>query len=62
MPKVSTSQAAATKRYQKAAAKNVSVKFFPPDYDLYEWLGKQDAKATYIKRLIREDMERQQKR
>lgn len=48
------------KRYDQQNGKRVVTVFFPPDYDLYEWLGKQGAKATYIKRLIREDMERQQ--
>lgn len=57
---VSEARKRANKRYEKANVKALNLKFFPPDYDLYEWLGKQDAKATYIKRLIREDMERQQ--
>lgn len=55
---VSEAQKRANKRYVRANVKAVNLKFYPPEHDLYEWLGKQDAKSTYIKRLIREDMER----
>lgn len=31
---------------------------FPPDDTLWEWLEEHQPKATYVKGLIREDMER----
>lgn len=54
----SEAQRRANARYDKANAKQVGLKFYPPDYDLYEWVKSQDNTAGYIKRLIREDMER----
>lgn len=56
MPR-SESLKAAQARY-KRKVKQVVVGFTPGDADVYEWLCKQPAKATYIKGLIREDMEK----
>lgn len=36
----------------------IVVDFYPPEKDLYDHLCKQPAKQTYIKNLIRADMER----
>lgn len=53
----SEAQRRAQKNYRKKV-KQVVVGFAPQEADLYEWLCEQPAKATYIKGLIREDMER----
>lgn len=44
--------------YRKRNVKNVTVAFFPGDADIFEWMDSQGGRASYIKRLIREDMER----
>ena len=51
-------QKRATAKYVKANVKQVAIKLGPPDRDILEWLDSQPNKAGYIKRLIREDMER----
>ena len=48
----------AQSRYRREHVTQVMVKFYPGDADLLAWLDAQGARATYIKRLIREDMER----
>lgn len=55
---VSEAQKRATARYIKRNVKRVQVAFYPAERDILEWLGAQPNKAGYIKRLIREDMER----
>lgn len=55
---VSESQKRANAKYRKEKMKQVVVRFSPNDMDLYEWLKGQDSIAGYLKRLIREDMER----
>jgi hypothetical protein len=47
-------------KYRKESVTRFEVKFYPADADLLEWLEGQGPRATYIKRLIREDMERHQ--
>lgn len=55
----SEAQKRANARYNKFNAKQKAVKFYPPDYDLVEWCDANgEPFATYVKRLIREDMER----
>lgn len=47
-------------RYAKNAVARITFDFNKhTEADLIEWLNAQPAKATYIKRLIREDMARQ---
>ena len=36
--------------------KSITIEFYPAEMDLYEHLQKQEQKRTYIKKLIREDM------
>lgn len=50
----------ATEKYRREKVTQAIVRFYPGDADLLEWLEKQGPRATYIKRLIREDMERHQ--
>lgn len=42
----------------KANVKRITVDFPPSEYELWEHLSKQDKKQTYIKALIRADMEK----
>lgn len=51
-------QRAAIKRYAKANIRQIGLKFAPPEHDLYDWVKLQESANGYIKRLIREDMER----
>ena len=54
----SEAQKKANANYRKKNMKNVSVSFFPADRDIFEHMEKQGGRGSYIKRLIREDMER----
>lgn len=58
---VSEAKLRAIKKYQREKVRQKSVKFFPADADLFAWVeerGKVEGVNAYIKRLIREDMER----
>ena len=47
----------ATAKYRKRNVKEVKVRFFPAEANLWEHLEAQENKAGYIKGLIRKDME-----
>ena len=52
-------QRAAESRYKKAKQKKIQCNFFPPDYDLYEFArSREESMSSYLKRLIREDRDR----
>ena len=51
-------QLRANETYRKKSVKTFLLRFFPTDYDLYEYLQTQPKKAEYLRNLIREDMER----
>ena len=51
-------QKRATENYRKKNVKQISLRFFPAEHDLYEWARSQENTAGYLKQLIREDMER----
>lgn len=52
-------QRRAKARYEKESVKQKVVRFYPTERDLVEWVdGCGEPFATYVKRLIREDMER----
>lgn len=53
----SEAQKKALEKY-KAKVKRITVDFPPSDADLWEHLQQQDRKQTYIKDLIRADMEK----
>lgn len=55
---VSEAKRKANARYDKANVKQIGLRFAPPEYDVYEWAKSHDNVNGYIKRLIREDMER----
>lgn len=48
-------QKQAKRKYQKKVTR-LSIDFYPTESDLIEHLEKQDKKITYIKNLIRADM------
>jgi hypothetical protein len=56
--KTSESQKNAIKKY-KQKVKRLTVDFHPSESDLWEQVSKQPKKQTYIKNLIRKDMERE---
>ena len=54
----SEAQKRASASYRKRNVKNVTVAFYPSDKELFEWLDSQGGRASYIKRLVAEDMEK----
>ena len=48
----------ANAKYAKANVKQVGIKFYPAETDLYEWTKAQENVRGYVKALIRADMER----
>lgn len=54
---VSEAQKRANEAYRKANVKSFTVKFYPADHDLYEYLQTIESKNEYIRQLIRDDME-----
>ena len=54
---ISDAQKRATAKYLREKVKTFSVRLYPADADLVEWLDAQPNKQGYVKRLIREDME-----
>ena len=42
----------------RGKGKRMTIDFYPKELDLVDWLNRQDKKQTYIKNLIRQDMER----
>ena len=51
-------QEIATRKYQREKVKQKSLKFYPKDYDLFEYLSGLESKNAYIMALIRADMEK----
>lgn len=50
-------QRRAQEAYRKRSVKQVAVRFYPADDELWAWLSAKENKAGYIKDLIRADME-----
>ncbi|WP_293814620.1 hypothetical protein [uncultured Parolsenella sp.] len=50
-------QRRAQEAYRKRSVKQVAVRFYPAEDDLWTWLSARENKAGYIKALIRADME-----
>ena len=50
-------QRRAQEAYRKRSVKQVAVRFYPAEDDLWAWLSARENKAGYIKALIRADME-----
>lgn len=55
---ISDAQKRADAKYKRESTKTAVTRFYPAEADLWEWLDAQPNKAGYVKRLIREDMER----
>ncbi len=53
----SEAQLKASKKYKKKVNR-ITVDFYPTEEDLWEHLNNQEKKQTYIKELIRADMEK----
>lgn len=56
---VSEAQKRAAARYDKANMRRVTVMFSPLDKDILEYLESKDSMSGYLKKLLREDYERQ---
>ena len=55
----SESQRRASARYRKQSTHQLAMRFFPTDEELWQRLcSMPEGKAAYVRRLIREDMER----
>ena len=54
-------QLKATEKYRKKSVKTFLLRFFPDDYDLFEYLQAKPKKAEYLRNLIRRDMNSQPK-
>lgn len=54
----SEAQRRATLKYRKEHTKQLAMRFYPAEMDMWEHIEKQGSKAAYIKRLIREDMDK----
>ncbi len=50
-------QKRAQRKYVRESVKQMTVRFYPSEYDAWDWLNAQGNKAGYIKGLIRRDME-----
>ena len=50
-------QKRAQRKYVRESVKQMTVRFYPSEYDAWEWLNAQGNKDGYIKGLIRRDME-----
>ena len=51
-------QKRAIQKYKQQKVKRITIDFYPADEALWEHIQAQDKKQTYIKNLIREDMEK----
>lgn len=58
MAKVSDAQLRANAKYRREKTTQISIAFYPTETDILEHLQSQAKKATYIKNLIRADMEK----
>ena len=57
---VSDAQKRANEKYRKENVKQLSVRFYPGEHDLYDFLKSQDNVAGFIKKLVREAMDASQ--
>ena len=51
-------QRASENEYHRKKIKTISVNFSPRDYDILEYLDTKESRGGYLKKLLREDMER----
>lgn len=55
---VSDAQRKANEKYRRSSVRQVTVRFYPDDAEVWEWLQSQPNKQGYIRELIRDDMGR----
>lgn len=53
---VSDAQKRANEKYRRENVKQISVRFYPNEQDIYEHVKAQENVAGYIKELIRQDL------
>lgn len=58
---ISEAQKRASAKYVKEKVRQIAVRFYPAEAELWEHLQTQQNKAGYIKSLIRDDLENQKK-
>ena len=58
-PTTTEAQLRAKKNY-RGKGKRMTIDFYPQEMDLVEWIAQHGPKQTYIKDLIRKDMEQNQ--
>ncbi len=51
-------QKRAQENYRKKSVKQIAVRFYPADAEVWEWLQSRENRQGYIRDLIRADMER----
>lgn len=56
---VSEAQKRASAKYQRESTKTVSLRFYPSDMELFDFLDKHTNKQGFVKELIRREMERE---
>ena len=54
-------QKRAQRKYVRESVKQMTVRFYPSESDVWEWLNAQGNKAGYIKGPIRRDMEERER-
>ena len=54
---VSDAQKRALEKYRKEKVKQITIRFYPAEMDVYEWVKSQPNVAGYLKSLARDDME-----
>lgn len=58
--KTATEAQQRAKKAYRDKGKRMTIDFYPQEMDLVEWIAQQEPKQTYIKDLIRKDMEQNQ--
>lgn len=58
---VSEARKRANEKYRKANVKQITVRFYPAEYDIYEFIKGEGKGSPYVKQLIRQAMENEQK-
>ena len=54
---VSEAQKRASEKYRREKVKQIAIRFYPSEYDIFEWVKTQDNVSGFIKDLIRKEME-----
>ena len=54
---VSDAQKRANEKYRKENVKQIAVRFYPGEHDIYEYLKSKNNVSGYVKQLIRNNME-----